>query len=54
MPAFRVLWLQMPKYRWLVAPTGWPIVKPVSEALYDHVLAPLSYGWFMRRKAKAA
>ncbi|WP_123793132.1 thiol-disulfide oxidoreductase DCC family protein [Pacificibacter maritimus] len=50
-PAFRVLWREMPKYRWLARVTGWPIVLPLSEWAYDRVLAPMIYRWHLRRKA---
>jgi predicted DCC family thiol-disulfide oxidoreductase YuxK len=53
-PAFRVLWREMPKYKWLARVTGWPVVLPLSEALYDHVLAPLIYRWHIRRQARKA
>ncbi|SLN20994.1 hypothetical protein AQS8620_00570 [Aquimixticola soesokkakensis] len=51
-PAFRVLWAQMPRYQWLARLTGWPVVKPLSAALYDHALAPLIYRWHLRRRRK--
>ena len=53
-PAFRVLWREMPKYKWLARVTGWPVVLPLSEALYDHVLAPVIYRWHIRRQARKA
>lgn len=51
-PAFRVLWREMPKYRWLARVTGWPVILPLSEWLYDKVLAPLIYNWHLRRQAR--
>lgn len=53
MPAFRVLWQQMPRYRWLAKITGWPVIRPVTVFAYDKILAPLIYGWHMRREARA-
>jgi predicted DCC family thiol-disulfide oxidoreductase YuxK len=54
MPAFRVLWQQMPGYRWLARVTGWPVVRPLSEVTYDRVLAPALYAWHRRRQRRAA
>ncbi|MBW6418401.1 thiol-disulfide oxidoreductase DCC family protein [Celeribacter sp. PS-C1] len=51
-PAFRVLWAEMPRYRWLAQVTGWPVLRPLSEFAYDRVLAPLIYGWHTRRQAR--
>jgi predicted DCC family thiol-disulfide oxidoreductase YuxK len=51
-PAFRVLWAQMPKYRWLARVTGWPVIMPLSVWAYDKVLAPLIYNWHLRRQAR--
>ncbi|SLN43343.1 thiol-disulfide oxidoreductase DCC family protein [Pseudooctadecabacter jejudonensis] len=53
MPAFRVLWAQMPRYHWLARVTGWPVIRPLTVFAYDRVLAPLIYRWHIRRKAKA-
>lgn len=52
-PAFRVLWQQMPKYQWLARVTGWPVILPISEWLYDNVLAPAIYRWHIRRQSRA-
>jgi len=51
-PAFLVLWAQMPKYRWLARVVGLPGVRQVASALYDHVLAPVIYRWHLRRLRK--
>jgi len=48
-PAFLVLWAQMPRYRWLGRVVGLPGVRQVASALYDHVLAPVIYRWHLRR-----
>jgi len=52
MPAFRVLWAQMPRYNWLARVTGWPVIRPVTVFAYDKILAPLIYRWHRRRQAK--
>ncbi|HMO09597.1 MAG TPA: DUF393 domain-containing protein [Paracoccaceae bacterium] len=48
-PAFLVLWQQMPRYRWLARIAGLPGVRQVASALYDFVLAPAIYRWHLRR-----
>ena len=53
-PAFLVLWAQMPKYRWLGRIVGLPGIKQVACALYDFVLAPVIYRWHLRRLRKRA
>ncbi|WP_333827610.1 thiol-disulfide oxidoreductase DCC family protein [Pararhodobacter sp.] len=51
-PAFLVLWAQMPKYRWLVRFVGLPGVRQIASVLYDHLLAPLIYRWHLIRLRK--
>ena len=48
-PAFLVLWAQMPRYRWLARVIGLPGIRQVASAAYDHVLAPVIYRWHLRR-----
>ena len=48
-PAFLVLWAQMPRYRWLGRVVGLPGIRQVASAAYDHVMAPLIYRWHLRR-----
>ena len=48
-PAFLVLWLQMPKYHWLAKVVGLPGIKQIACAAYDFVLAPVIYRWHLRR-----
>lgn len=52
-PAFLVLWQDMPRYRWLARVIGLPGLRHLASALYDHVLAPLIYRWHVRRQARA-
>lgn len=52
--AFRILWSQMPRYRWLAWVTGVPGLYQVFSALYDHVLAPWLYRRHVRRQARAS
>ncbi len=48
-PAFLVLWAQMPRYRWLARVVGLPGIRQVASAAYDYVLAPIIYRWHLRR-----
>lgn len=48
-PAFLVLWAQMPRYRWLATVVGFPGIRQVASLAYDHVLAPAIYRWHLRR-----
>ena len=52
-PAFQVLWEEMPRYRWLARLTRVPGVYWLSCKTYDHVLAPLIYNWHRRRLARS-
>ena len=52
-PAFLVLWGQMPRYRWLARVFGLPGIRQAASATYDHVLAPLLYAWHRRRTGRA-
>jgi predicted DCC family thiol-disulfide oxidoreductase YuxK len=51
-PAFIVLWSQMPRYRWLARIIGLPVVRSVASTLYDYALAPLIYRWHLHRLRK--
>ena len=47
--AFLVLWQQIPRYRWLARLVGLPGVRQIASAAYEHVLAPVIYGWHLQR-----
>ena len=51
-PAFRVLWAQMPRHRWLAWSVGLPVILQASCGVYDHVLAPAIYRLHLRRLRK--
>lgn len=51
-PAFIVLWRQMPRYRWLAAIVNIPGVRHLAAFLYDWVLAPSIYRWHLRRQRR--
>jgi len=48
-PAFLVLWSQMPRYRLLGQIVGLPGIKQIASAAYDHVFAPALYRRHRRR-----
>ena len=52
-PAFIVLWQDMPRYRWLARIVALPGVHWLASKTYDHVLAPLIYRWHLRRQRAA-
>jgi predicted DCC family thiol-disulfide oxidoreductase YuxK len=51
-PAFLVLWAQMPRYRWLAWTLGLPGIRAITTVVYDFVLAPVIYRWHLRRLRK--
>lgn len=53
-PAFLVLWAQMPRYRPLARVVSLPCVRQIASALYDVVLAPVIYRWHLRRLRRQA
>ena len=52
-PAFIVLWQDMPRYRWLARLVSLPGVYWVANRAYDHILAPLIYRWHLQRVASS-
>ena len=48
-PAFLVLWAQMPRYQRLARIVGLPGIRQIAGVAYDHVLAPLIYRWHLHR-----
>ena len=53
-PAFLVLWAQMPRYRWLAWTFGLPGIFQSVCCIYDCVLAPVIYRLHLRRLRKTA
>jgi predicted DCC family thiol-disulfide oxidoreductase YuxK len=51
--AFRLIWAELPRYRWLARVTGWPGIRQATAVFYDRVAAPLLYGAHRRRTAQA-
>lgn len=50
-PAFRILWAAMPRYRALAWVTGLPGLRGLSGWIYDRLLAPWLYNRNMRRRS---
>ncbi len=53
-PAFLVLWAQMPRYRLLGRLLGLPGIRHLASAAYDHVFAPALYRSHLRRLRKSS
>ena len=51
-PAFLVLWREIPQYRWLARIVALPGLYWLACKIYDHLLAPTLYAWHRRRKAR--
>lgn len=49
-PAFLLLWQDMPRYRWLARLVGLPGIRQIACFVYDRMLAPLIYRWHLRRQ----
>jgi len=50
-PAFIILWHQMPRYAWLARLVSLPVINKIAVLTYDKALAPLIYRWHLRRKS---
>lgn len=50
-PAFIVLWQDIPQTRWLARLISLPGVHWLACKVYDHIAAPLLYGLHLRRQA---
>lgn len=53
MAAFRAIWARLPRWRWAARVTGWPVVRPAMDFIYDRVAAPVLYRAHVRRQRKA-
>jgi len=54
MPAITALWDKVPGYRVLSRVFNWPVLRPLSVLVYDHLVAPTLAFWASRRSATAA
>lgn len=52
MAAFRLLWADLPGWRWLARISGWPVLRPLLDLVYDRIAAPLLYRAHLRRQAR--
>ena len=50
-PAFQILWAQLPRWRWVARFTALPLIHPLACAVYDRLLAPMLYRAHKRREA---
>ena len=50
LPAFIVLWQEIPQTRWLAKLCRLPGVRQLGARIYDCVLAPLLYRWHLFRR----
>jgi|JI7StandDraft_1071085.scaffolds.fasta_scaffold22792_3 predicted DCC family thiol-disulfide oxidoreductase YuxK len=53
MAAFRALWSAMPNWRWVAIVAGWPLLRPLTDVLYNLFAAPLLYRAHLRRQRQA-
>lgn len=53
-PAFVVLWAQMPRYRWLARLIALPGLRHVASLAYDWLMAPAIYRWHLHRLRRAS
>jgi predicted DCC family thiol-disulfide oxidoreductase YuxK len=51
--AFRAIWADLPRLRWLARLTGLPGVRPALALIYDRVAAPILYRAHLRRHVRA-
>ena len=42
-PAFLILWRNMPRYKWVARLVALPVIKQVAIVAYDYIAAPLIY-----------
>ncbi|WP_305967946.1 MULTISPECIES: thiol-disulfide oxidoreductase DCC family protein [unclassified Mameliella] len=53
LPAFAVLWAEMPRLRWLARLVRLPGLSHILGAAYDHLVAPALYALHRRRQRRA-
>lgn len=53
-PAFVILWLEMPRFRWLGRLVGLPIIRHFAIYVYDWILAPFLFALHKRRVQRSA
>jgi len=53
-PAFAILWDELPRMGWLARLVRMPVIRPLVGALYDHILAPALFALHKRRDRRNA
>ena len=51
-PAFAVLWEDLPAFRWLARLVRFPVIRTIAALFYDHVLSRILYAQHKRRQAR--
>jgi predicted DCC family thiol-disulfide oxidoreductase YuxK len=54
LPAFIILWREIPQTRWLAQLFSLPVVNWTATKVYDHIAAPMLFQMHKRRQSKAA
>lgn len=52
--AFLAVWDRLPRYARLARLVRYPLVRPLAEAAYERVAAPLLFAWHRRRMRRRA
>jgi predicted DCC family thiol-disulfide oxidoreductase YuxK len=52
-PAFALLWEELPRMGWMATAVRLPVVRPLVNGLYDYVLAPVLFRMHVRRQARS-
>ena len=50
--AFALLWERIPRMRWLARVVRMPVLAPILEWIYRHILARALYAMHLRRRAR--
>lgn len=51
-PAFIVLWREIPQMRWLAKIVNLPVIHWIASWVYDFILAPVLYRWHLARERR--
>ncbi len=51
-PAFVIIWQQLPRYQWIAKIVCLPVIYFLSNLAYDYVAAPFLYATHLRRQRK--
>ncbi len=53
-PAFIILWREIPQTQWLAKLCSLPVIHQIACFGYDYILAPLIYCWHISRERRKA